>query len=340
MTHKTIQTVFFLTLLTGALVLLFFIIKPFFSSLVLAFTFAIVFYPIHRRLVSLFGGRKSVASFTTILLILLVVLLPLFFLGAQVFSEGRSFYLNNQDISRFLEIIPVGHSAMVQEWVLSFTSNLNYYLQQGIAWGLTHVGDVFSSIAQFFLSVVISLIATYFLLKEGPELKKKLIHISPLSDRFDRQIIDRLQLAVSTVIRGALVIAVIQGILSGIGFTLTGVPNPALWGTVTMFASLIPGIGTALVMIPCVLYLVLSGHLVMGIVLALWGTTAVGLIDNFLSPYLVGRGVKIHGFIIMLSVLGGLGIFGPVGFLMGPLVVSFLFALLDIYPMLILHEER
>lgn len=340
MTHRSVQTFFFLALLTGTVILLFLVVKPFFASLVLAFTFAILFYPLHRRFVTLFRGHRGAAALLTILIIMIVVLVPLTFLSVQVIGEGKNLLAQRESIFESVSKLPLGDSPLLRERLELFSSNLDVYINQGVAWLFQHIGTIFSSITKFLLNVVISLIATYFLLKSGPDLKAKLIQISPLSDRFDRQIIDRLQMAVSSVIRGALVIAVIQGLLSGIGFTVTGIPNPALWGTVAMFASLIPGIGTALVMVPAVLYLFLTGHVGGGIALTIWGGTAVGLIDNFLSPFLVGRSIKIHGFVIMLSVLGGLGVFGPIGFLVGPLVVSFLFALLDIYPTLILHEKK
>lgn len=346
MNHKTIQTVFFLILLVGALVLLFFIVQPFLGALVLAFTLAILFYPLYQRINQGLKDRRGIAALLTILIILIVVLTPLTFLSFQVFNEARGFYFQTiggsgtglaefeAAISRAAEYLPDS----LQARVIEASTNISAYAQQGIIWILGHIGSVFSSIARLIFNLFISLIGAYYLFKQGSEFKARLISISPLSDRFDRRILDRLQLAVSSVIRGTLVVAIVQALLAGIGFWIFGVPNPALWGTLAMLAALIPGLGTALVMTPAILYLFLTGHTVAGIGLVIWAVVAVGLIDNFLSPVLVGRGVKIHSFFILLSVLGGLSIFGPVGFLLGPLVLSFFFALLDIYPVLILHE--
>ena len=137
--------------------------------------------------------------------------------------------------------------------------------------------------------------------------------------------------AINSVIKGSLVIAIIQGILTGLGFTLFQVPNPALWGSIASITALIPGIGTALVLIPGILYLFFSFKIGLGFGLLAWGILAVGLIDNILGPTLVGRGTKIHPFLVLFGVLGGIQLFGPAGFIAGPLILSLLFALAEIY---------
>ena len=185
----------------------------------------------------------------------------------------------------------------------------------------------------------LTLLALYYLFVHGSDFKARIIALSPLSDHYDRDITDKLQLAVTSVIKGVLVVAVVQAILCGLGFAIFGIPNAALCGSIAMIAALIPAFGTALVMIPAVLYLAITGNVGAALGLAVWGALLVGLVDNFLSPMLMSRSIKIHNFFILLSVLGGLALFGPVGFIAGPLVLSLFFALLDIYPTLILHEK-
>ena len=116
-----------------------------------------------------------------------------------------------------------------------------------------------------------------------------------------------------------------------VGIWIFGIPNATLWGSIAAIAALIPSVGTSLVVLPGVLYLFLFGERFAALGLMIWGMTAVGLIDNILGPHLMKRGIAIHPFFILLSVLGGLGLFGPVGFLIGPLILALLFALLDIY---------
>jgi predicted PurR-regulated permease PerM len=131
---------------------------------------------------------------------------------------------------------------------------------------------------------------------------------------------------------GTLFIALIQGLLAGVGFWIFGLPQPALWGTLTIITALVPVVGTALIWLPASIYLFSTGVTGMALGLFLWGAILVGSIDNFLRPKLIERYMKVHPFFILISVLGGLSLFGPLGFLLGPLVLSLILALLEIYP--------
>jgi len=334
-------------LLVGALVLLGFIVRPFMGALVLAFTLAILFRPLFHRINRGLKNRRSFAALLTLLIILVVVLTPLTALSIKIFNESRDFYVATFSqhstaiqLSTLDRFFPEAARPVIQERLATITRDINLYLQEGLIWILGHAGQIFSSLTTLTFNALISIIGTYYLLKFGSELKARLITISPLSDQFDRSILDTLQRTVNSVIRGTLVVAISQALMAGVGFSIFGIPHPVLWGVCAIIAALIPGIGTALVMVPAVLYLLVTGHTIAAIGLAVWASVAVGLIDNFLSPHLVGRGIKINPFLILLSVLGGLSLFGPIGFLLGPLVVSFFFALLDIYPMLILKESQ
>jgi predicted PurR-regulated permease PerM len=209
--------------------------------------------------------------------------------------------------------------------------NIDDYLKQGLSWLLQHLGSVFGSFVKTAASSFLFLIALYYLLKDGRKFKAVIIALSPLSDTDDETISQKLAVAIHSVMKGSLLIAFIQGVLTSVGFAIFGVPNAVLWGSVAAIAALIPGIGTALVLIPAILFLFLRGEAFSGVGLIVWGMGAVGLIDNFLGPKLVGRGTQLHPLIILLSVLGSIVFFGPIGFLLGPLIMSLLFALLDIY---------
>mgnify|MGYP001572074651 FL=1 len=181
------------------------------------------------------------------------------------------------------------------------------------------------------MGIFIFLVALYYLFKDGDKLKTAVVSLSPLQDIHDETIFNKLEVTINSVIRGSLAIALIQGILTAIGFAIFGVPNATLWGSVAAIAALVPGIGTALVLLPAILYLYLSGETLSAVGLLLWGMTAVGLVDNFLGPKLVERGMQLHPFLILLSILGGISFFGPLGFLLGPLILGLLFALLEVY---------
>ncbi|MFZ2969592.1 MAG: AI-2E family transporter, partial [Minisyncoccia bacterium] len=218
---------------------------------------------------------------------------------------------------------------------IEFSFDVNQQLKQGLGWLLQYLGPLFANVAKAMLGTFIFLSAVYYLFKDGRKLKAAIIALSPLQDIHDETIFNRLALAINSVVKGILAVALIQGILTAIGFAIFGVPSATLWGSVAAMAALIPGLGTALVILPAILYLYFIGETFFAIGLLVWGVVAVGLVDNFLGPKLVERGMRLHPFLILLSTFGGIGFFGPLGFLLGPLAVSLLFSLLDIYSFLI-----
>ena len=315
---------FLLAVLVGTFVLAFFIFRPFLYALVLAMVFAVVFQPVHQKIMGFFRGQQGLAAFATILIVVVFVFTPLVFLGIQLFKEAEQLYFSLANGSGKDAILNVLNS-------LRSDFNLDQYFKQGLDWLIQRLGSVFSGFAKIMASSFVFLITLYYLLKDGNKLKANIIALSPLSDTDDEAISKKLEMAINSVIKGSLLIALIQGAMTMIGFTIFGVPNAVLWGSVAAIAALIPGIGTALVFVPAIAFLFIQGETFYGICLVLWGMGAVGLIDNFLGPKLVGRGIHLHPLIILLSVFGGLVFFGPIGFLLGPLTATLLFALLDIY---------
>jgi len=339
MTYNQLQLYFFLTLLAGNLVLSFFLFKPFLGALVLAATFAVIFDPLYRQLRTAVR-YESLAAILTIAIVVIIVIAPLIWFGLQIFNQARDLYIevarNNTDFTT--QLTQIGEERVASIFP-RLTVNVNEYIRQGTSWLLQHLGTVFSSATQMVISFLLSLLALFYLLKDGPHFRKTIIGLSPLLDRYDKTIFERLHNAVNSVVKGSLAIALLQGLSTGIGFALFGVPQSALWGSVAVIAALIPNVGTALVVTPGVIYLFLTDHLLASAGLAIWGVTAVGLIDNLLGPKLIQRGLQIHPLLILLAVLGGLSMFGPIGFLVGPIILSLLFALLDIYKVLILKDS-
>ncbi len=314
----------------------YFIFAPFLGAMVLALVFAVVLNPIYTTLLPLLRQHRAVASLSVILLVIIFLLVPLTFIGGQLFEEAASIstsLVENGGKAGIMADLQTFETAVrrVVPIPQEFTIDVNRYAQTALGWVAGHLGDIFSNIAKLFLGAFVFLAALYYVLKEGPRLRALAIAYSPLRDKDDAHILDTLHTAINAVVRGSLLIAIIQGILTAIGFFLFGVPNPALWGTVAAIAALIPGIGTALVLAPGILYLFFTSTTLSAVGLLVWGVIAVGLIDNFLGPSFVGRGTNLHPLVILLSVLGGIAYFGPLGFILGPLVVTLLMALLTIY---------
>jgi predicted PurR-regulated permease PerM len=217
---------------------------------------------------------------------------------------------------------------------------LDAYAQKTGSWFVEHAGPFFQGVAQFALAIFLWFLSVYYFLKEGHRIKALLVKFSPLSDRYDLEIVNRVVTSVKSVIGGSLIVALLQGILAGVGFAIFGIPTPAIWGLIAVFAALVPTIGTALVTFPAVAFLVLVGNNLAALGLLIWGILIVGGIDNIVRPKLLERGVKVHPLLILLSVLGGLAFFGPVGFLTGPIIVSLLSEFLTIYQHLVLKHEQ
>jgi len=334
---------FFTALLLAAAVLALLIFLPFLTPVILAITLTVIFGPMHRLIVRIFfknKERSSFAAFISILIVAVIVLIPGFFIAGKLYDEiQNAYYFLTEESSRsavitLLNSITQNLSNFLFNVYqpLSFDSlNVTEFFQSGLEWAYSNVDTLFTGIGRVAMGIFIAFLALFYFLRDGLEFKRQIITLSPLGDNDDERILKRLEQAVYSIVAGSLIVGLIQGILTGIGFALFQVPSPAIWGSIAAVAALIPGIGTALVIVPAILYLFFTGSTGYAIGLLVWGMLAVGLIDNILGPVLMNRGIKIHPFIILLSVLGGIAFFGFVGFILGPLVLAFLFALLEIY---------
>lgn len=340
MNSKLLQSYFLAALIAISFTLTFFIFKPFLIILVLATVFAVVLHPFYRIILRRMDNSPGLAAFVTLCISLVVILVPLTILTMQISGDAQRLYTSladgsgkasldavfkygNDTVTRFAPNLALSSAEL--------SASIDQYLKDGLTWLIQSLGSVFGSAAHLLLSFFLFLVALYYLLRDGAKLKKTIVEASPLGDTEDRLVFDRLELAIHSLIRGSLMIAFIQGTLTGIGFAIFGVPNSILWGMLAAFAALIPGIGTSLVLIPGVLYLFIIGSVPAAFGLLIWGAVAVGMIDNFLGPKLIGKGMQLHPLVVLLSIFGGLALFGPAGVFLGPLSISLLFALLSIY---------
>ncbi|MDP2927001.1 MAG: AI-2E family transporter [bacterium] len=330
---KKLQMYFFAVLFLGVLFLAVFVFLPFFIPLSVAAALAILCRPFYERVVRLTYGREGLSAFLTVVAMVLILLAPLTLIGMMVFQEARELSLQISPSGGTLGTF--GLPAFIEEQAArffpEFSLNFNAYARQVVNWLVQNLGMIFAGIVQVLLSLFLGLMAFYYFLKDGRKLIHAVMALSPLPDEHDREILTKLTNAINSVIRGSLVVAAIQGILSGVGLAIFGVPNPALFGSIAAVAALIPGIGTSLVLLPAIAYLFIAGSIAPAVGLLVWAVVIVGLVDNILGPKLMGQGIPVHPFLILLSVIGGLGFFGPIGFLLGPLVISLLFALIEIY---------
>ncbi len=342
-TKRTIQFSFLFVLSGIALLLSFFVFKPYLNPLVLAATTTIVFYPLFERILKRLGGdKRSLAAFFTVIVTVLIILIPLSLLSTQVIREVNTLYVDinsnaaaerpilgdyevssNSTIARFQQ--------RAQGLATQVATNVDQYIQKLVKLTVDNAGQFFQQIAEFILASFLWLLAFYYFLRDGHRIRELLIHFSPLSDQHDKEILHRIVVSVNSVVGGTLIVALIQGVLAGIGLAICGVPNPAVWGSFAVLAALIPSVGTALIMLPAILYLFTVNQPIAAAGLLVWSLVLVGGIDNVVRPKLIERQTNIHPLAILLSVIGGLSFFGPMGFLTGPIILSLLIEFLNVY---------
>ncbi|KKQ85835.1 MAG: hypothetical protein UT09_C0043G0011 [Parcubacteria group bacterium GW2011_GWF2_38_8] len=329
MQTKIIERYFFFIFLFATFIFSFFIFRPFWIVLVLGISFSIVLYPIHERLNKKLPNWLS--ALLTVLFFVAIIGAPLFGIGIMVFNQSQNAYqtiITNVHSLSFIDsinnsingILPEGISFNLYEKISSFISFIS-----------DNMASIFTSTLSTVFSSVLVLLSIFYFLKDGRRWRKALVILSPLSDADDQKIINKLSRAVNAIVKGYLLIALIQGILMALGLSFFGVPNPALWGLVTMITAFIPTIGTALVSVPAIIFLLLTGQTIEAVGLLCWAVAVVGMIDNLLSPIIVGNRINLPPLLILFSVLGGISLLGPVGILVGPLTISLLYTLISIY---------
>ncbi len=334
-----VEIYFFLGLLTVFALLSFFVFLPFLTTLILAATVAVITHPYYERILKRCGGRKSLASFLTIIVLVVLILIPITLIATTVFTEASGAYshlsTSGNSTSIAINNLQQGLDQKLSRISPGFTINISDYISRGSVWVLANVGLFFSSTLAIGFKLFLGIFALFYFLKDGKLLIESIHHFSPLPREHNNVLFDKLWIAIRSIIGGSLIVGLIQGVVAGVGYWVFGVPNPALWGTITGLASLVPGLGTSLISIPAVIFLFSTGSTAQAVGLLIWWIFGVSLIDNFLVPRILGRGLNIHPLIILFAIIGGLAFFGPVGFLLGPLTIAFLYALVDLYNLVI-----
>lgn len=340
MDTKKLQLYFFIGLLIAVLLLTIILFQPFIAPIALAFMIAVVIRPIHLWFLRKTGGRAGLSASLSVLFVLVVILIPLSILTQQLVLETINFYgdVRERGLGDFEKLLAYVVEP-VQELYPAWNPDIDGFVRTLSDSLVNNLGRIFSSTASLLLGLFIALIAMFYMLRDGRRFKQVIMEASPLADKYDAQIMDKIERAVNSVVRGSLFTSLIKGLLAALGFYIFGIDHALLWGTITAIVSLLPGIGAGLTIIPAVLYLLVVDRLGAAIGLIVWGTVIVGLVDNILMPIVVGRGFRVHPLFVMLSVIGGIMFFGPIGLFLGPLIIALFSALLEIYKLIVLDDQ-
>lgn len=339
MGNSMVQHIFFFGIFIGVWYLLYLVALPFLVPLFLAVVFAVMFHDIHQRIERKFG--RNPGALISTLLVFVVIVIPVMIVGFLIFNEARDMYLNlSADVSSTsFDATNARLNAFVRSYVPGVNINVKEYFQNIVGWLVSNTGAIFTSLVKIAVDIFILILSLFFMFRDGARLREYLIHLSPLDRNVDEDIIGKLTLTIRALLRGVLIVAVAQGLLAAIGFTIFGIGSPVIWGTTAAIASLIPGIGVGLVNLPASIYLLATGQYLAGIGFILWSIFITGMVDNILNPILMERQVKVHSLLILISVLGGLVLYGPIGFLAGPITLVLGVELLKLYPRFVRQNQ-
>ena len=339
-TQQRFAKTFLLILAIGISLVFFFMVRRFLVAVLMAAIFSGMSQPVFRRLVKLFRGNRKLASVSTILLVLLLIILPLAGFLTIVASQAVSVtssvrpWVEQQiqepdQIDRLLERIPfLGQLAPYTDQIAmkigEWAGNVGNFL-------ISNVAQFTAGTVAFFLHMFIMLYAMFFFLLDGRAMLDKILYYVPLAPKEEEQMVARFVSVTRATIKGSLIIGIVQGALAGLGLYFAGIGGAAFWGTVMAVLSIIPGVGTALVWVPAAIYLFATGHTTAAILLSVWCIAIVGTVDNVLRPWLVGRDTKMSDLLILLSTLGGLLMFGALGIVIGPIVAALFVTVWELY---------
>jgi predicted PurR-regulated permease PerM len=339
---RVVEYVFFFVLLLGAGFMVWRVISPFVTALALAVIIVTICYPLYEKFLRIsYKGSKSIAAGLSTLTVVFVVVIPLILITSVFVKELASFYQTlgtGQELA--IEEYMVSFERSVQTYIPDFNLNITEQIKQSAEWLVRNIGAIFAGTLSTIFILLISLVGSFYFFRDGKEFVKIAINISPLPDKEDEVIISRLAKAVRSVATGVVLVSLLQGVFAALGLAIFGIDRAVLWGAVGAILSMIPGVGTLAIMLPAIAYLFFTGSVYAAAGLAAWTIAMVVIVDNIVGPQLMSRGNNLHPFIILISVLGGISAFGPIGFIIGPVIVTLFIVLLEVYNQYIVKENK
>ena len=314
------------------------VLSPYFSAILWAAILTVIFYPVKNKLRSALGERNGVASLLTLGIICLIVFIPLMLILSSLAVELNVVYnkLQHND-AQFPEVV-ASLFAHLPEWARSFLADHSLdnaaKIQQKLSDVVLKGGQYLAGSAfligkgtfGFAISFGIMLYLLFFLLKDGPFLVRQILDSLPLSNFVKQHLFAKFAAVSRATVKGTVVVAIVQGTLGGIAFYIVGIDGSILWGALMAFLSLIPAVGSAIVWVPAAIYLFSTQQLWQGFFIVGFFVVVVGLVDNILRPILVGKDTKMPDYLILITTVGGMEIYGINGFVIGPLVAALFIA--------------
>lgn len=331
MEDKDIKKMFVAIIILVLLTLSFFIIKPIIFAVFFGFLLSYIFSPLYLKLKSKVKSSNISAFIVVVGLILIIILLSIFLLPIAV-RQTLSAYesIKDADIVSVLQrnfpnlFTSPKATADLIAIVSSFTSNISVFM-------LSWIKGLFFNLPLILFQIIITLFTFFFALRDQDLLSSYLTSVSPFPREYQAKFAQKFKEVVNSVIFGQIVVGLVQGAVSGIGYFVLGVPHALLFTILTTLAGVIPVIGPWLVWIPVDISLFLTGDPLTGILLLVYGLFVINLVDPLLGPQIVGRGIKMNSAVVLIGMIGGLYAFGALGLIIGPLILAYLFLVIEFY---------
>jgi predicted PurR-regulated permease PerM len=339
----TVQLRGFLLLLLAATIAFAWILFPFWGAVFWAAVLALLFAPFHRYVLRRTGGRRNIAALITLFTSLVGVILPVTWMGVSLVREGALLFVKLKsgqvDLAMYFQhiisVLPAWALDLLERLGLDDLASLREKLTAAAAQGAQMIASHVFSIGQdtfaAALSVAMMLYLLFFFLRDGAELSRQIRNAVPLNSEHKRHLIGKVATVVRATVKGNIAVAATQGALGGLIFWLLGLQGALLWGVIMGFLSLLPAIGAGLIWLPVALYFLATGQVAKGAILIAYGVLVIGLVDNLLRPILVGKDTQMPDYLVLISTLGGLTVFGLNGFVIGPLIAALFIAVWDLY---------
>jgi predicted PurR-regulated permease PerM len=319
------------------------ILWPFYGAILWATILAISFAPLYRRMLRSVPRWPSLAALATVIIIIAIVILPLAVITNLVVREAVAVYhgLQSGELTFSVDFGWIGD--ILPAWVTNLSDRLRLESVGALrdrSWAaLMESGGFLAGRAinlgqrtvSFVVSLGVMLYLLFFLLRDGRELSIWIAEAIPLRKAQLQAIAIRFTVAIRSILKGTIVVAIVQGMLGGLIFWLLGIHAPALWGALMAVFSLLPVLGAGLVWFPTAIYLLVTGAIWQGLVLLAYGVLVISLVDNILRPLLIGQETKIPDYVVLISTLGGIVVFGANGFVVGPVVAALFIAFWTVF---------
>ena len=332
---------FLLVVLIGIGIVFFNMLKIFLIPIILAAVFVVLFYPLYGWLLKVFRNRKSLSSLVCCLLLLVGLLMPVFLIANLVSGEAINFYQNAEQ--KVEELIQQGNASLLKnikehELIkklhldkIDWQASIQESAKAAAKLLATAINKASKGTFQLLVNLFLTFFAMYYFFRDGDKLIQRLKYLSPLADKYKEELFIRFISVSRATIKGTVVVGLIKGFIGGLTFWIFGISSPILWGVVMAILSIISMLGAWLVMYPAAVIMLVMGHIWQGIALFLISTLIISSIDNILQPRLVSRSSGLHDLLIFFSTLGGISMFGVMGFIVGPIIAALFVSILDVY---------